>query len=137
MPTQKPLKVAVKPKAKKKEEPKKKAQSPPRPRPVRAGEGGVRCGCRPDGRGYRAPARAWRDAGQRDDVDPEEAADEAAAAVEIDPDAVEDEIEEEAIAERKEVKDLLAAGREKGYSRTTRSTTRCLRTSCRRTRSTT
>jgi len=50
-----------------------------------------------------------------DDIDPEEAAEEAAAAVEVDPDAVEDEIEEEAIAERKEVKDLLAAGREKGF----------------------
>jgi RNA polymerase primary sigma factor len=50
-----------------------------------------------------------------DDIDPEEAAEEAAAAVEVDPDAVEDEIEEEAISERKEVKDLLAAGREKGF----------------------
>ncbi|ADO73715.1 RNA polymerase sigma factor RpoD [Stigmatella aurantiaca] len=50
-----------------------------------------------------------------DDIDPEEAAEEAAAAVEVDPDAVEDEVEEEAIAERKEVKDLLAAGREKGF----------------------
>ncbi|HEX8705879.1 MAG TPA: RNA polymerase sigma factor RpoD [Myxococcaceae bacterium] len=50
-----------------------------------------------------------------DDIDPEEAAEEAAAAVQVDPDAVEDEIEEEAIAERKEVKDLLAAGREKGF----------------------
>jgi RNA polymerase primary sigma factor len=50
-----------------------------------------------------------------DDIDPEEAAEEAAAAVQVDPDAVEDEVEEEAIAERKEVKDLLAAGREKGF----------------------
>jgi RNA polymerase primary sigma factor len=50
-----------------------------------------------------------------DDIDPEEAAEEAAAAVHVDPDAVEDEVEEEAIAERKEVKDLLAAGREKGF----------------------
>ncbi len=50
-----------------------------------------------------------------DDVDPEEAAEEAAAAVEVDPDAVEDSVEEEAIGERKEVKDLIAAGREKGY----------------------
>ena len=49
------------------------------------------------------------------DVDPEEAAEEAAAAVEVDPDAVEDEVDEEPIAERKEVKDLLAAGREKGF----------------------
>ena len=49
------------------------------------------------------------------DVDPEEAAEEAAAAVEVDPDAVEDEVDEEPIADRKEVKDLLAAGREKGF----------------------
>ncbi|NMO23289.1 RNA polymerase sigma factor RpoD [Pyxidicoccus fallax] len=50
-----------------------------------------------------------------DDVDPEEAAEEAAAAVQVDPDAVEDDIEEDPVAERKEVKDLLAAGREKGF----------------------
>ena len=49
------------------------------------------------------------------DVDPEEAAEEAAAAVEVDPDAVEDEVEEEPIADRKAVEDLLAAGREKGF----------------------
>ncbi len=49
------------------------------------------------------------------DLDPEEAAEEAAAAVEVDPDAVEDEVDEEPIADRKEVKDLLAAGREKGF----------------------
>ncbi|WNG49277.1 RNA polymerase sigma factor RpoD [Archangium minus] len=49
------------------------------------------------------------------DIDPEEAAEEAAAAVEVDPDAVEDEVDEEPIADRKEVKDLLAAGREKGF----------------------
>jgi RNA polymerase primary sigma factor len=50
-----------------------------------------------------------------DEFDPEEAAEEAAAAVEVDPDAVEDVEEEEPIADRKEVKDLLAAGREKGF----------------------
>ncbi|WP_163998581.1 RNA polymerase sigma factor RpoD [Pyxidicoccus caerfyrddinensis] len=50
-----------------------------------------------------------------DDVDPEEAAEEAAAAVQVDPDAVEDDVEEDPVAERKEVKDLLAAGREKGF----------------------
>jgi len=50
-----------------------------------------------------------------DEVDPEEAAEEAAAAVEVDPDAVEDEVEEEPLSDRKEVKDLLAAGREKGF----------------------
>ncbi|HYV44449.1 MAG TPA: RNA polymerase sigma factor RpoD [Myxococcaceae bacterium] len=50
-----------------------------------------------------------------DDVDPEEQAEELAAAVEVDPDAVEDEVEEEAVAERKEVKDLLEAGRQKGF----------------------
>ncbi|MGQ0504824.1 MAG: sigma-70 family RNA polymerase sigma factor, partial [Myxococcaceae bacterium] len=49
------------------------------------------------------------------DVDPEEAAEELAAAIEVDPDAVEDEVEEEAIGERKEVKDLLEAGRAKGF----------------------
>ncbi len=50
-----------------------------------------------------------------DDVDPEEAAEELAAAVEVDPDAVEDQVEEEAIGERKEVKDLIEAGRQKGF----------------------
>jgi RNA polymerase primary sigma factor len=49
------------------------------------------------------------------DVDPEEQADELAAAVEVDPDAVEEVVEEEAIAERKEVKDLLEAGKQKGF----------------------
>ncbi len=50
-----------------------------------------------------------------DDVDPEEAADELAAAVEVDPDAVAEEVQEEPIADRKEVKDLLEAGRQKGF----------------------
>ncbi|MBI3183324.1 MAG: RNA polymerase sigma factor RpoD [Myxococcales bacterium] len=49
-----------------------------------------------------------------DEVDPEEQADELAAAVEVDPDA-EEEPDEEAISERKEVKDLLEAGRQKGF----------------------
>jgi RNA polymerase primary sigma factor len=49
------------------------------------------------------------------DLDPEEQADELAAAVEVDPDAVEEEAEAEEIGERKEVKDLLEAGRQKGY----------------------
>jgi len=50
-----------------------------------------------------------------DEVDPEEAADELAAAVEVDPDAVAEEVQEEPIADRKEVKDLLEAGRQKGF----------------------
>jgi RNA polymerase primary sigma factor len=50
-----------------------------------------------------------------DDIDPEEAADELAAAVEVDPDAVAEEVQEEPIADRKEVKDLLEAGRQKGF----------------------
>ena len=57
--------------------------------------------------------------------------------MEIDPDAVEDEIEEEAIAERKEVKDLLAAGREKGFLGHDEVNDARLRTSCRRIGSTT
>ncbi len=50
-----------------------------------------------------------------DDLDPEEQAEELAAAVEVDLDAVDDEVEEEPVADRKEVKDLLEAGRQKGY----------------------
>ncbi|MDQ3262644.1 MAG: RNA polymerase sigma factor RpoD [Myxococcota bacterium] len=50
-----------------------------------------------------------------EDLDPEEQAEELAAAVEIDPDAVEDEVDEEPLADRKEVKDLLEAGRQKGF----------------------
>ncbi len=49
-----------------------------------------------------------------DDIDPEEQAEELAAAVEVDPDAVEDE-PEEPLADRKEVKELLEAGRQKGF----------------------
>ncbi len=50
-----------------------------------------------------------------DEMDPEEAAEELAAAVEVDPDAVAEEVQEEPIADRKEVKDLLEAGRQKGF----------------------
>ncbi|MFN0061438.1 MAG: RNA polymerase sigma factor RpoD [Myxococcaceae bacterium] len=67
-----------------------------------------------------APARAPQEAKRppaaaSDELDPEEAAEEIAAAIEVDPDAVEDETEEEAVVERKEVKDLLETGRQKGY----------------------
>jgi RNA polymerase primary sigma factor len=50
-----------------------------------------------------------------EEIDPEEQADELAAAVEVDPDAEEDELEDEALVERKEVKELLEAGRQKGF----------------------
>ncbi|MFL5321948.1 MAG: RNA polymerase sigma factor RpoD [Myxococcaceae bacterium] len=51
-----------------------------------------------------------------EELDPEEAAESAAAAVEVDPDAHDEAAEEdEQIAERKEVKDLLEAGRQKGF----------------------
>jgi RNA polymerase primary sigma factor len=50
-----------------------------------------------------------------DELDPEEAADALAASVEVDLDAVQDQVEEEPIIDRKEVKDLLAAGRQKGF----------------------
>src|SRR5215211_4740100 len=53
--------------------------------------------------------------GSAEEVDPEEQADELAAAVEVDPDAEEDELEDEALVERKEVKELLEAGRQKGF----------------------
>src|SRR5262247_1700946 len=59
--------------------------------------------------------RAKKPVAAHDEVDPEEQAEELAAAVEVDPDAVEEAEEEEPIADRKEVKDLLAAGREKGF----------------------
>jgi len=68
-----------------------------------------------------AKAKAARAAGAKgngrlpEDVDPEEQADELAAAVEVDPDAAADEVEEEPIADRKEVKDLLEVGRQKGF----------------------
>jgi len=50
-----------------------------------------------------------------DDIDPEEQAEELAASVDVDINAVDDEIEEEAVSERKEVKDLLETGRQKGF----------------------
>jgi RNA polymerase primary sigma factor len=68
-----------------------------------------------------AKAKADRASGAKgkarpaEDVDPEEQADELAASVEVDPDAAADEVEEEPIADRKEVKDLLEVGRQKGF----------------------
>src|SRR5215468_7544470 len=59
--------------------------------------------------------RSKKPVAAHDEVDPEEQAEELAAAVEVDPDAVEEAEEEEPIADRKEVKDLLEAGRAKGY----------------------
>ncbi len=50
-----------------------------------------------------------------DEIDPEEAADSLAAAVDVDPEAEDDEVDDEALIERKEVKDLLEAGRQKGF----------------------
>src|SRR5579871_1061635 len=50
-----------------------------------------------------------------DELNPEEQAEELVAAVEVDPDAEDDAPEDEALAERKEVKDLLEAGRQKGF----------------------
>ena len=50
-----------------------------------------------------------------DDLDPEEQAEALAAGVDVDLDAEADEETEEAVVERKEVKDLLEAGRQKGY----------------------
>jgi RNA polymerase primary sigma factor len=122
MPTQKPAKGSVKP-AKKKVEPtirKKKATDS-----AAAAKGAKAAAVAAEEAAASAEAtekaieklkkrKAVTEA-SADDIDPEEAAEEAAAAVQVDPDAVEDEIEEEAIAERKEVKDLLAAGREKGF----------------------
>jgi RNA polymerase primary sigma factor len=122
MPTQKPAKGSVKP-AKKKVEPtirKKKATDS-----AAAAKGAKAAAVAAEEAAASAEAtekaieklkkrKAVTEA-SADDIDPEEAAEEAAAAVQVDPDAVEDEVEEEAIAERKEVKDLLAAGREKGF----------------------
>jgi RNA polymerase primary sigma factor len=119
MPTQKPPKASVKP-TKKKVDPvirKKKAPDSPAAKVTKAAE--------PEEQelvAKEAPAEATEKIKKKkgvaaiaDDVDPEEAADEAAAAVQVDPDAVEDDVEEDPVAERKEVKDLLAAGREKGF----------------------
>src|SRR5579859_2193052 len=47
-----------------------------------------------------------KEKGGADELDPEEQAEELAAAVEVDPDAEDDAPEDEALAERKEVKDL-------------------------------
>jgi RNA polymerase primary sigma factor len=119
MPTQKPSKGSVKPK--KKVDPtirkKKGAES------AAAAKGAAKAAAAIAEERAEAVATATEKLKKRksvteasaDDIDPEEAAEEAAAAVHVDPDAVEDEVEEEAIAERKEVKDLLAAGREKGF----------------------
>ncbi|MBZ4330059.1 RNA polymerase sigma factor RpoD [Corallococcus interemptor] len=119
MPTQKPPKASVKP-TKKKVDPvirKKKAPDSPAAKVTKAAE--------PEEKelvAKEAPAEATEKIKKKkgvaaiaDDVDPEEAAEEAAAAVQVDPDAVEDDVEEDPVAERKEVKDLLAAGREKGF----------------------
>ncbi|MBN8227032.1 MULTISPECIES: RNA polymerase sigma factor RpoD [Corallococcus] len=119
MPTQKPPKASVKP-TKKKVDPvirKKKAPDSPAAKVTKAAEPEEKELLAKD-----APAEAPEKikkkkgvAAMADDVDPEEAAEEAAAAVQVDPDAVEDDVEEDPVAERKEVKDLLAAGREKGF----------------------
>ncbi|NBD11671.1 MULTISPECIES: RNA polymerase sigma factor RpoD [Corallococcus] len=119
MPTQKPPKASVKP-TKKKVDPvirKKKAPDSPAAKVTKAAE--------PEEKelvAKEAPSEATEKIKKKkgvaaiaDDVDPEEAAEEAAAAVQVDPDAVEDDVEEDPVAERKEVKDLLAAGREKGF----------------------
>ncbi|WP_223644225.1 RNA polymerase sigma factor RpoD [Corallococcus sp. EGB] len=119
MPTQKPPKASVKP-TKKKVDPvirKKKAPDSPAAKVTKAAE--------PEEKELAAKEAAAEAtekikkkkgvAAIADDVDPEEAAEEAAAAVQVDPDAVEDDVEEDPVAERKEVKDLLAAGREKGF----------------------
>ncbi len=54
-----------------------------------------------------------KDSGPGDDV--EEAAESQMLDVDIDPDARKDEVEEEPVLERKEVKDLLETGKQKGY----------------------
>ncbi|MFT3838060.1 MAG: RNA polymerase sigma factor RpoD [Myxococcaceae bacterium] len=53
--------------------------------------------------------------GEVDSDEIEEQAEEAMLDAEVDPDAVKEETEEEPLAERKEVKDLLEAGRQKGF----------------------
>src|SRR5689334_3160744 len=119
MATQKPSqKSSPKPKAKKDKDTKKK-------KPVAPAKGKAAAGAEqapPNGQDAAAQAKEkLKKVGRgvteasADDVDPEEQAEELAAAVEVDPDAVEEEVEEEAIVERKEVKDLLEAGRQKGF----------------------
>ncbi|NPC74072.1 RNA polymerase sigma factor RpoD [Corallococcus exiguus] len=119
MPTQKPPKASVKP-TKKKVDPvirKKKAPDSPAAKVTKAAEPEEKELLAKDAPSE-APEKIKKKKGvaaMADDVDPEEAAEEAAAAVQVDPDAVEDDVEEDPVAERKEVKDLLAAGREKGF----------------------
>ncbi|MCY1046041.1 RNA polymerase sigma factor RpoD [Corallococcus sp. bb12-1] len=119
MPTQKPSKASVKP-TKKKVDPvirKKKAPDSPVAKVTKAADAEEKELVAKDATAE-APEKIKKKKGVAalaDDVDPEEAAEEAAAAVQVDPDAVEDDVEEDPVAERKEVKDLLAAGREKGF----------------------
>ncbi|XXF80221.1 RNA polymerase sigma factor RpoD [Myxococcaceae bacterium GXIMD 01537] len=119
MPTQKPSKEAVKPKKKVGPEiRKKKKADATEEKAVKAGPVEAKAESKAEGKGAEATEKLKKRRGAAqasEDMDPEEAAEEAAAAVEIDPDAVEDMEEEEAVSERKEVKDLLAAGREKGF----------------------
>ncbi|MBZ4395082.1 RNA polymerase sigma factor RpoD [Myxococcus sp. MISCRS1] len=121
MPTQKPSKASVKPTKKKVDPVIRKKKAPDSPAAKGAG---VKAGEEEKEvlEAKEAPAEAVVEkkkkkgvAAVSEDVDPEEAAEEAAAAVEVDPDAVEDDVEEDPVAERKEVKDLLAQGREKGF----------------------
>ena len=123
MPTQKPSKASVKP-TKKKVDPvirKKKApeSSASAAKGTKAGTEEKETVVAKDAAVAEATEKLKKKKGvapaMGDDVDPEEAAEEAAAAVQVDPDAVEDDVEEDPVAERKEVKDLLAAGREKGF----------------------
>jgi RNA polymerase primary sigma factor len=128
MPTQKPSsKVAVKPKKKVAPEIRKKKKSPEEVSAKGTESAEAQSAKRADKAEKAEKAAAAEKATEalkkrkavtqvdEGDVDPEEAAEEAAAAVQVDPDAVEDEVDEEPIADRKEVKDLLAAGREKGF----------------------
>lgn len=122
MPTQKPSKASVKPTKKKVDPVIRKKKAPDSPAAKGAG---VKAGAeeKESVLAKEATAEAVEKTTKKkkgvasvsEDVDPEEAAEEAAAAVEVDPDAVEDDVEEDPVAERKEVKDLLAAGREKGF----------------------
>ncbi|NTX01081.1 RNA polymerase sigma factor RpoD [Myxococcus sp. CA051A] len=118
MPTQKPSKASVKPTKKKVDPVIRKKKAPDSPAAKGAG---VKAGTEEQEplEAKEAPAEVETKKKKKGvvsaDVDPEEAAEEAAAAVEVDPDAVEDDVEEDPVAERKEVKDLLAQGREKGF----------------------
>ncbi|AGC46976.1 RNA polymerase sigma factor RpoD [Myxococcus stipitatus DSM 14675] len=122
MPTQKPSKASVKPTKKKVDPVIRKKKAPDSPAAKGAG---VKAGAEEtesvlakeatEEAVEKTTKKKKGVAAVSEDVDPEEAAEEAAAAVEVDPDAVEDDVEEDPVAERKEVKDLLAAGREKGF----------------------